>query len=721
MGRRKRIVLSDDSESAAELDLQAASPVPSIGDLDSRPSRKTKEEAKKKWEALVPGQARKKKKLDAGVSELAPAGSNQRQALPMKKSGDHKDGAQPSVKSGKSHISSRPPHIDPNASSESEDEPTSAGIHNPDRTTHTRQTKSVVLSRNTKPSAFDEITQDFDEEHSSDDEVDQDSGSMSEDRQEESTDKDDEELKAMEKNPQALAKTFAQEAAYWVEEDNSLRPSRSKHRARSKSQAPAPKSPSSVSHSRHSSRPPPTSRSPSVSSHENVPKQTKTRRARADHLISNKKRPARDDSDRESDAPPPKKPVKKTAQGVDTHRSKVKTLSSVSGKSATNAEQQATSGARKQTKWKRKDEIPQFREPNTADDAPSETDSIPAHIRKARSYRTPRAVSEAVVDEDEDSAVDDASATESESEDSGIEIVFPRKGKLKLNEQHRRVRRVVKRGIHTMLVNVSLKNAFPDGPQKSGHIIHRALLKAAAEFGYDDLVKRLKKQDEYTADLSKIPSQRIPAFRGQVRKLVDGQPSTALGLTSGDKEKGDWLQEGFRYIYPFDYETKTIKAGKPYSPPVFIETLRVAFFKRPSSFGFELSKHFESSLPEKPDEKEIPAAMLALVATALHAAIEDCKHGYKQPRDFTANDYWGVYKDHIQELSSIRMGGPVQYHVLMHGFWRQISIPAGSSNPAGAPRKSFLDVAAMSLEHKLWDSDASGPPGKVPGKPPGPA
>lgn len=81
--------------------------------------------------------------------------------------------------------------------------------------------------------------------------------------------------------------------------------------------------------------------------------------------------------------------------------------------------------------------------------------------------------------------------------------------------------------------------------------------------------------------------------------------------------------------------------------------------------------------------------MLALVATAvspapsrvsvdlrlrqLHAAIDDCKKGLLQGRNFTANDYWSVYTEHIQTLSRIRStGAGRQYHTLMHGFWRQI-------------------------------------------------
>ena len=47
-------------------------------------------------------------------------------------------------------------------------------------------------------------------------------------------------------------------------------------------------------------------------------------------------------------------------------------------------------------------------------------------------------------------------------------------------------------------------------------------------------------------------------------------------------------------------------------------------FQKPSSFGFlHCIDLCESSLPDKPDEKELPMAMVALVATAVRRA-EDC-------------------------------------------------------------------------------------------------
>ncbi|OJT11577.1 hypothetical protein TRAPUB_11906 [Trametes pubescens] len=548
------------------------------------------------------------------------------------------------------------------------------------------------------------------------------SSSSQEDSEAEKSDGDDD-LEAMEKNPQALEKTFAEETAFWVEEDASLSPSH--RRTRSK----ARKASSSGSRS-HSLSAPPISRSPSPSpvaaskSGQSQYTNEVDLRPRSQHRKGNhpdlptlgKKRPAREHSDLEGDAaaPPPKKTSKsdraRHSASANTERNQKHDMSQsqapggksvMKRKEAPDMQHHASKDTRKRAASKREDEIPKFVKPNAASD--TSTDSKRRREAKekkalASSKSHPKKRTSHTLDSDEDSTVEDASGTDSDPEDSGIEIVPPQHGKLKLTDQHRRVRRVLQHSIYTMLVDIGLKNAFPDGPQKQGKIVYRALTSAAGEYGYDDILKRLKKQDEYASELSKIPSQRIPTFRSHVRKLAEGQPCTAFGLMSCDKDKGDWLQEGFRYIYPFDYENKSIKASKPYSPPVFLEILRVAFFKRPSSLGFKICKHFESSLPDKPDEKELPASLLALVATALHAAIEDCKHGHAQPRDFTSNDYWGIYKDHMQELSTIRTRGPVQYHVLMHGFWRQLSSPMGNSSQAGVPRKSFLDVAAMDVD-----------------------
>ena len=45
--------------------------------------------------------------------------------------------------------------------------------------------------------------------------------------------------------------------------------------------------------------------------------------------------------------------------------------------------------------------------------------------------------------------------------------------------------------------------------------------------------------------------------------------------------------------------------------------LQAAFFSKRTSYGYRISHLFTSSLPDQPDEKEIPAAVLALISTAV--------------------------------------------------------------------------------------------------------
>ena len=68
-------------------------------------------------------------------------------------------------------------------------------------------------------------------------------------------------------------------------------------------------------------------------------------------------------------------------------------------------------------------------------------------------------------------------------------------------------------------------------------------------------------------------------------------------------------------------QTNTFQGDSAYSPRIFEEVLQAHFFSKPRSFGWSLVERFTSSLPDKPDEKEIPAAMLALVSTAVSLTI----------------------------------------------------------------------------------------------------
>ena len=63
-----------------------------------------------------------------------------------------------------------------------------------------------------------------------------------------------------------------------------------------------------------------------------------------------------------------------------------------------------------------------------------------------------------------------------------------------------------------------------------------------------------------------------------------------------------------------------VETNKPFQHPIIESTFKQTIFQKPTSFGFtQCIDLCESSLPEKPNEKELPMAMVALVATSVRS------------------------------------------------------------------------------------------------------
>ncbi|KAI0633955.1 hypothetical protein C8Q77DRAFT_1072694 [Trametes polyzona] len=709
MARPRKRVLLTESELGSDADEHDADIVSEPQDRGPAPptsmvrfSRKSKEGASKKWESLVPGQARKKKRTDSELTTggVDDAGSVAHASFKKQTSGGGDDTDR---RTDNQDRSTPPPprprvkRIDPNAHSGDE-------LNTPRQVGNKTSSLKIILppkKRQLQATERESVSLPV-HEQSTDDDGHSEEGSSESSGEAEKTDGEDEALAAMEGNPETLEKLFESEKAYWTNEDNNTQVSHAK--------APRGRGSVALSSTRRSVSyaPPPNSPSPSSSDREgDVERQSRDTfrgSSQSSSMMSKKKRPLIVDSNESaSDSE-----LEEQASLAKLSKSLNVLYPSAGDASDARHARRASPGSTSHFKKlqdtnrrtiSRDDEIPKFKESaSRPEESGMSTPRGESYARQSGPEDNKHSNTRQNTNGSEDSEEDSSglsSENNSDSDDSGIELVLPRRGKLKLRDQHRRVRRVLSRSILNVQVQLATKDAFPDGAQKHGKMVYRALLQAAADLGYEDIVKRLRKQDAYADELVKIPSQRIPTYRGAVRKLVEGQASTLFQLKFGAKEKGDWLHSKFRYIYPFDYEKKTHQASKPYTPPVYVETLRAAFFKRAKSLGFKIAHLAQSSLPDKPHEKELPAPLLALVATAIHAAIEDCKLGHRRPRDFSTNEYWGVYKDHMLILTNIRTKGPIQYHVLMHGLWRELY---GAMDHPENVADALPDIEAMARE-----------------------
>ncbi|KAI0652809.1 hypothetical protein C8Q70DRAFT_938104 [Cubamyces menziesii] len=285
-----------------------------------------------------------------------------------------------------------------------------------------------------------------------------------------------------------------------------------------------------------------------------------------------------------------------------------------------------------------------------------------------------------------------------QTDDDSIDLVYKGGTKLGITEQRPRVRKTLNAAIHMCQADLLIRNAFPDGAVKYNDIARNALVKSAGDLGYKDIVKRLKRDDTYALSLASIPVDRIPLFRSRVREAVAGAITSTYGLRPGDIAHVNWLQKRCRYIYPdHNFERDKCTGEQPYELAIFADSIRAAYFKSPKSFGWRIMTRFTSSFPEKPEEKEIPAVLLALASTAIFAAIDDHRSEKCEASDFTTNKWSGAYQRNLNILSSLKEQSLEAYHDLLHGLYRTI---CGSATTAGHTGESDDDVRFLKVKRK---------------------
>ncbi|KAI1797996.1 hypothetical protein LXA43DRAFT_1088150 [Ganoderma leucocontextum] len=292
---------------------------------------------------------------------------------------------------------------------------------------------------------------------------------------------------------------------------------------------------------------------------------------------------------------------------------------------------------------------------------------------------------------------DDSDLTsDCDDNDECIDIVCLKGPRPNLNDQHPRVYRVAVRAIKEVETHIGTVNAFPEGEADGREYLRNILIKHATALNYKEMVKRLRddKRKKYWRKFASIPGQRVSLLRGRVKKLCEGTVRATYGLTIGDSAKVRWLLKGIAYTYPHDYTAQSVVRNQPFSLSIFVDMLQVAFFSKRTSYGHRISHLFMSSLPDQPDEKEIPAAMLGLISTAIYAAIDDFKFDRYEAQKFEANMFIQAYRKNLENLSKIKIKNTAAYHRLMHDLYIRVTGPAGGSSTT-VDSMDYLDIEGM--------------------------
>ncbi|KAF8267149.1 hypothetical protein EI94DRAFT_1701244 [Lactarius quietus] len=93
------------------------------------------------------------------------------------------------------------------------------------------------------------------------------------------------------------------------------------------------------------------------------------------------------------------------------------------------------------------------------------------------------------------------------------------------------------------------------------------------------------------------------------------------------------------------------------------------------------------------DELELPPAMVAIAAVAVHASLDEKVTNL----EFNADTYKDTYNTHIKTLKEIREKNPPGYHRLMSNLFK---LAFGQDNPTCNPSLSavwLLDMDGMAV------------------------
>ncbi|KAH9011015.1 hypothetical protein EDB84DRAFT_1445388 [Lactarius hengduanensis] len=126
---------------------------------------------------------------------------------------------------------------------------------------------------------------------------------------------------------------------------------------------------------------------------------------------------------------------------------------------------------------------------------------------------------------------------------------------------------------------------------------------------------------------------------------------------------------------------------KPYRNMWIVDAVRTSFFSGGNlSFATRYKYLFPSSeTHDLVTVYEVPIPMLALVATALYAALYKWQTGEQQIAEFSTNSYLDIYQGHVNTLELIQEKRSSVFRSMMADIYRQASTVTNTGVYLGAP------------------------------------
>ncbi|THV03160.1 hypothetical protein K435DRAFT_791890 [Dendrothele bispora CBS 962.96] len=219
----------------------------------------------------------------------------------------------------------------------------------------------------------------------------------------------------------------------------------------------------------------------------------------------------------------------------------------------------------------------------------------------------------------------------------------------------------------------------PVNPDSLKSIADAALESACERLEFtqtNDIRDRLRDGDynTYARVFMSYVAQRIGLER---KDLKTTQVATVLA-SFGFGNNMEHRNEAQHLLLNYTYHYATLPSGqydnsKPFEHPVLSQYIGVMFFgNNLYSKLLAVNKQvFVSSIPQKPDELELPLGLVALsvatVISQIHSILQDYARSCSE--HFPSKELTGVWKSALGILENIKRVNRLRYHVLMHKLY----------------------------------------------------
>ncbi|KAG2349244.1 hypothetical protein BDR05DRAFT_944331 [Suillus weaverae] len=233
-------------------------------------------------------------------------------------------------------------------------------------------------------------------------------------------------------------------------------------------------------------------------------------------------------------------------------------------------------------------------------------------------------------------------------------LIRTEKGHIKLLDQNNETQQVVKDAIVDAKGYIIFVNAYPELVDKNQVALQSLLT--------------------YMAHLASLVEPRIPLLHRDLKAAACTNIDSYFHL-SNNMVKAKKLMEQHAYIYAlrFDSNDDASPIGKkPYQGDLLIFLIYEGVFSGAKSIGVKFANHFAELADNKGNRPECPIPLLALVATAVYAALFWKTLGSPGKFNFTGNQFSETYVFHVKFLEDLKRDAPGKFHCMMADIYEAV-------------------------------------------------